>query len=260
MNANDLGFDQRIEQLLATPEYASHPLREALHELWQHYLRQAHRLDRITHLSDNYQAMARRNELSRIERFEKQLRQLEKVTRISDHYQEMMRELNVALTQASTHDMLTGLANRRLLGQQLRSEADRSERQDKTFCVALIDIDRFKSVNDTYGHDTGDEVLIAVAHSLQAGVREYDVCGRWGGEEFLLLLPATRTDEAAGVVERVREAVRQVGFAAHPDLHLTISVGLSEHRRGEGPEATVSRADSALLQAKREGRDRCVLA
>ena len=257
----DPDVDALVERLLADPAHLGHPLRDGLSALWEQYLDQLHRLDRLTRLSDRFQSLARRSELTRTQQFEKQLKQLEKVTRISDRYQEMMRELNVQLVQASTHDLLTGLPNRRLLAERLKQEADRSERQEAPLCVALIDVDRFKQVNDTFGHDIGDEVLRAIGQAIKGALRDYDLCGRWGGEEFLLLLPATPLRDAQGVMARVASAVRGVRVAGLPEEYpVRVSIGLTAHHLAERPENAVSRADAALLEAKRAGRDRVVTA
>jgi len=179
MKSDDQDFEQHIKRLLADPSYRDHPLYIALACLWQQHREQLTRLERITSLSDAYQALARTRELSLSERFDKQVRQLEKVVRISDRYQEMMRDLNLALKEASTHDPLTGLANRRLLLDRLKEETERYTRNGHTFVLAMLDVDYFKQVNDKHGHDVGDKVLQAIARTMQAELREYDVCGRW---------------------------------------------------------------------------------
>lgn len=250
-------LDADVERALADPTQADNPLRPLLDELWQSRRYLLQRLDRIAHLSDSYQAMARRKHLDHSQQVEKQLRQLEKVTRISDRYQAMLHDLNLALSHASTHDVLTGLANRRLLSERLRHESERCDRHESGYCLALVDIDRFKRVNDVYGHDIGDRVLVALARALQSALRDYDLCGRWGGEEFLILLPNTRLDQAVGAAERIRAAAHALEFAdLNPPLQLSVSIGIGEYHAGEGADACIKRADQALLEAKREGRDR----
>ncbi|QDQ26136.1 GGDEF domain-containing protein [Chitinimonas arctica] len=247
-----------IKRLLADPAMRDDPLYFALSQLWQQYRDLLNRVERITHVSDAYQHIARQREQSLSMRFDKHLRQLEKVARISDRYQQMLRDLNTTLQEASTHDALTGLANRRLLLERLKSEAERSERNQRPFCVAMVDIDHFKRVNDQYGHDAGDAVLIDVAQVLESEVREYDLCGRWGGEEFLILLPETELATALAVLERVRDCVRQRPIQVEKQsLTLTVSAGLAEHRLDQGYADTVNQADAAMLVAKRSGRDRC---
>jgi len=252
-------LDQRIEDLLADPAHAENALHAPLQELWQLHRDHLSRLDRITHLSDSFQSMVRDRELSLTERFDKQLRQLQKIARISDRYQEMLRDINDALKEASTHDALTGLANRRLIMDRLREEADRSSRLGQSFVLAMVDVDYFKRINDTLGHDVGDRVLVAISRSMQAGLREYDLCGRWGGEEFLLLLPQTEMEDAMSVVSRIHEAIRELRFAEDgADLTITASMGVAGHKTGDSYAQTLKRADDALLEAKRQGKD-CVL-
>ncbi|WP_019644120.1 biofilm regulation diguanylate cyclase SiaD [Novispirillum itersonii] len=250
-------LEDRIEQLLAAPEHDGHPLRQALADLWETHRDLERRLDRIARVSDAFQSMARQRELGLQERMERDLRRLEKLARISDRYQSMMRDLNVALTEASTHDSLTRLPNRRLLTERLKSEAERADRYGRSFTVVMIDIDHFKRINDTCGHDVGDSVLIELAHAMGAELREQDCAGRWGGEEFVLLLPETSLETAVQVVERVCGRLSGVHVPEpHPTGSVTASAGLAEHVPGTPVTATLSRADSALLTAKRNGRNR----
>lgn len=250
-------LEERISQLLAAAEHQQNPLHAPLAELWQEHRDLINRLDRITHISDGYQSLARQKELTLTEQMNRHLRQLEKVARISDRYQHMMRDLNLALQEASTHDALTGLPNRRLLIDRLKEETERHRRNGNVFSLAMLDIDRFKLINDQYGHDSGDAVLIEVARVLDAEIREHDLCGRWGGEEFLVLLPETDQQTAGHVMERLRLAVEQlqvrVGTAA---LSVTVSIGLAEQHPGNNYSETINRADTALLEAKRSGRNR----
>ncbi|MBG7156386.1 biofilm formation regulator diguanylate cyclase SiaD [Pseudomonas aeruginosa] len=219
------------------------------------------RLERIARISDGFQSMAREQNLSLSERYHKQLRRLEKVARISDRYQQMMRDLNLALKEASIRDPLTGLPNRRMLLERLREENERSQRHGQSYVLAMLDVDFFKQVNDTWGHDSGDRVLVEIARAMESELREYDLCGRWGGEEFLLLLPQTRLQDAGPVLERVRDSVRTLAVRVGTEaLSVTASVGVTEHRIGETYSQTVNRADAALLDAKRSGRDNCVFA
>ncbi|HCR1770697.1 TPA: biofilm formation regulator diguanylate cyclase SiaD, partial [Pseudomonas aeruginosa] len=216
------------------------------------------RLERIARISDGFQSMAREQNLSLSERYHKQLRRLEKVARISDRYQQMMRDLNLALKEASIRDPLTGLPNRRMLLERLREENERSQRHGQSYVLAMLDVDFFKQVNDTWGHDSGDRVLVEIARAMESELREYDLCGRWGGEEFLLLLPQTRLQDAGPVLERVRDSVRTLAVRVGTEaLSVTASVGVTEHHIGETYSQTVNRADAALLDAKRSGRDKC---
>ncbi|MBX6316801.1 biofilm regulation diguanylate cyclase SiaD [Pigmentiphaga sp.] len=254
----DTDLCQRIERLLAMPEYQGHPLHEALGQLWQAYVDQSARLERVTHISDRYQALAKERENDLDERFRKQLRKLEKLARISDHYQRMMQDLNAALSDASKRDVLTGLPNRRHLLQKLKEESERSARSGRPFSVAMLDIDHFKQINDTLGHAAGDRVLAGVSRILESSLRENDLCGRWGGEEFMLVLPDASPDAAQALVDRVCQRIRSHAWAPDNPRTVSASVGVSTHRPGEHYSETVERADAALLEAKRRGRD-CVV-
>jgi diguanylate cyclase (GGDEF)-like protein len=169
----------------------------------------------------------------------------------------MMRELNEALKEASTKDALTGIGNRRMLMERLKAETARAERLNRPLTLAIADVDRFKSINDTYGHETGDKLLIEIAHAFESGVRDYDLCGRWGGEEFLIIMPELQEQEAIVVVERVRNAICELKVR-HGDalIEVSASFGIAERRVGESLSETINRADTALFAAKRAGRNR----
>ena len=249
-------LEERITELLEDPAQQDNPLREPLGSLWANHQDLARRINRISHISDAYQSMAKQNEQSLTARLNKQLRQLEKVARISDRYQHMMRDLNEALREASTHDSLTGLANRRLLVERLKKEAERYTRYRRPFSIAMLDVDHFKSINDRYGHELGDSALTEIARVLDAEIREQDICGRWGGEEFLILMPETDAASAAQVMERVRGAIQRLTIRAQTDLvGITVSAGIAEHQPGESYSETINQADHALLEAKRGGRN-----
>jgi diguanylate cyclase (GGDEF)-like protein len=174
------------------------------------------------------------------------------------------RKLALALDQIRElvhYDELTGAFNRRSLVARLGEELDRSRRTHAPFCVAMLDLDNFKDVNDRYGHGKGDAVLQGFAAAAQAAMRKTDVFGRYGGEEFLMILTASAMAGADGAVERVRAAVAAHDWSAiAPGLKLTISAGLAEYREGEAVEQLINRADAALYDAKRAGRDRLAVA
>jgi diguanylate cyclase (GGDEF)-like protein len=173
----------------------------------------------------------------------------------------MMRDLNIALTEASTHDALTGIANRRLLTDRLREESERAKRYSRPLCLVMVDIDRFKAINDSHGHEIGDNVLVEVVRVLEAEIREHDLCGRWGGEEFLVMMPETTRDHAVLAMERLRQAVASLRVRVNDDsLSVTVSLGMAELRADENYSSAINRADVALLRAKRNGRDRYELA
>ncbi len=254
-------LESQVLESLSDPENQGHPLHETLRQLWEAHHNLLNRIERIARVSDGYQSIVRDRELSLSARFDKQLRQLEKVARISDRYQTMMRDLNIALREASTHDALTGIANRRLLTERLREETERAKRYSRPLCIVMIDIDRFKIINDEHGHEIGDNVLMEVVRVMEAEIREHDLCGRWGGEEFLVLMPETATDSAVLVMERLREAVAKLRVRINDEsLAVTVSLGMAQLRADENYSRTINRADVALLQAKRNGRNRCELA
>ncbi len=158
-------------------------------------------------------------------------------------------------------DGLTGLANRRRCEGSLTAEIARAERLDTPFTLVLADLDDFKAVNDRNGHVVGDDVLRGFASVLRATVRDTDLAGRWGGEEFLLLLPGT--DAAGGVelAERVRNALAERTFLGRGGAIVTVtcSFGVAEHRLGEDERELIASADRALYRAKREGKNRVEL-
>ncbi|GGC05730.1 hypothetical protein GCM10011352_34890 [Marinobacterium zhoushanense] len=156
--------------------------------------------------------------------------------------------------QSST-DPLTGLANRLKLDQVLEQEFARSKRYASPISVILLDVDHFKSINDRYGHLTGDAVLKELAMALQLQIRATDVAGRWGGEEFMIVCPGIATDAAMICAEKLRKAVETRYF---PDVeHLTVSLGVSGYSaEDDSPITIVQRADHAMYQAKSSGRNR----
>jgi diguanylate cyclase (GGDEF)-like protein len=165
-----------------------------------------------------------------------------------------LRQENVKLDSASRTDVLTGLGNRRKLEADIHALTGMARRHDQPFSVALVDVDHFKAVNDTYGHSVGDEVLRAIADRLQEALRVEDVAGRWGGEEFLFLLPMTDLAGATVVGERLRQAVvcEPVCIADGTRIEVSISVGVAT---GTDVPEVLLRADGALYRAKAGGRN-----
>jgi diguanylate cyclase (GGDEF)-like protein len=162
----------------------------------------------------------------------------------------------------ATVDPLTGLGNRQTMMSQLIGERDRAIRLDQPCCVGLADIDHFKKINDSYGHANGDRVLRLVADCLRGAVRPYDILYRYGGEEFLVCLPAATLEDGAQVLERMRAAVEQLD--AVDDHGRTIAVtatfGLAMLSAECSVEESLEQADNALYDGKRGGRNRVVLA
>lgn len=157
----------------------------------------------------------------------------------------------------ATRDDLTGLFNRRHMQSVLDAELQRSLRSGRPFCVAMIDLDHFKRINDTLGHAAGDAVLRAFADRATATLRTYDVLARWGGEEFLLLMCDTPAAAARLGVERLQERVATLNLPGLASVgRVTFSAGLAEHRAEDDVDQTLARADQALYQAKAAGRNR----
>jgi two-component system, cell cycle response regulator len=170
--------------------------------------------------------------------------------------QDELRRRNEELDRVSRVDALTGLYNRRHLEEHLDRFGREARRTGHPLAVILLDVDRFKRINDTYGHAGGDIVLRHLADHLRQVTRSHQICGRWGGEEFLVLLPDTELDSAMGAAERIR-----IGMAEEPVVldgtlvTVTLSGGCAADATGE-VDALVNRADAALYRAKAGGRNR----
>jgi diguanylate cyclase len=151
-------------------------------------------------------------------------------------------------------DSLTQVYNRRQLNQYLREEVNRAERHNLPLSVLLFDLDWFKIINDTFGHNSGDEVLQEVAHLLRQNIRTSDPFGRWGGDEFLCLATNTAGEQALELAERLRVVIQQHQFKVGGKI--TSSFGVTSYQRGDGPETLIRRADLGLYKAKSDGRNR----
>lgn len=163
----------------------------------------------------------------------------------------------VRIRELATRDELTGLVNRRHMRELMEQEHQRCIRSGRTFCLAVLDIDHFKSINEAHGRAVGDVVLRSVAHESMRRVRVSDAFARWGGDRFVLLLADARSPLARGGVERVRNGIAGMHVAiASGNLRLTLSAGLAEHHAGETVDQTLDRAERALAEAKQQGRDR----
>jgi two-component system cell cycle response regulator len=171
--------------------------------------------------------------------------------------QEELVEQTRRLETLTFEDALTGLANRRHILTQLTSFVSGARRHGRPLSVAIIDVDRFKDVNDRHGHQAGDAVLVAATAALRSHLRAEDHLGRLGGEEFLAVLPDTDADAAAAVMERMRAEVSRT-TVDHEGLllHVTVSIGMATWEADEPPEMLLRRADEALYAAKAAGRDR----
>lgn len=167
----------------------------------------------------------------------------------------------------ATLDALTGFYNRRQLEERIKQEVASSRRQKTPLCAIMTDIDFFKHVNDTYGHAVGDLVLKTVSKVMRSQLREYDIAGRYGGEEFAILLPFTKTDEAKMVAERLRKSIEEKIIdisevnpeAKDKNINVTISLGIHELTEKDCEEDLLKNADKALYKAKESGRNKVVV-
>ncbi len=165
-----------------------------------------------------------------------------------------------AMRDQATHDPLTGSWNRRALVEIIKREIERARREKSSFALLMLDLDHFKQINDTMGHQAGDQVLQEVTRRVQAVIRPYDSVGRYGGEEFLVLVSGYDCQSALGLGERVRLSICTVPFAIHTHpIALTISIGIACIGADPDLENLIRRADEALYNAKSEGRNCCKL-
>lgn len=169
---------------------------------------------------------------------------------------------NLSLQRLSRTDRLTGLNNRGFWEENLEQEFLRSQRSKRPASLIMLDIDHFKHFNDTHGHSAGDEVLRAVSNQIKTSQRTTDIAGRFGGEEFAIILPDTDGQQALAVAERLRQQISKLQLAWDTQLlSATVSIGISEYSTGMSVyQDWIDHADTALYQAKAEGRDCCVLA
>lgn len=162
--------------------------------------------------------------------------------------------LNKELERLSVTDRLTGLFNRVKLDETFNTEINAANRYKKAFSIIMVDIDHFKEVNDSYGHQVGDKVLVEVAHILQANTRSTDVVGRWGGEEFMVVCRQTDKDGVLKLAENLRKTFQDHLFPVVQQK--TVSLGITTYKEGDRSDDLVARADEALYEAKRNGRNR----
>jgi diguanylate cyclase len=168
-----------------------------------------------------------------------------------------LKEAYRRIEELAELDELTGSYNRRCIMRMLDEEIARGRRSEAPCSIALIDLDWFKRINDAFGHPTGDEVLRTFAITMFANIRNVDRFGRYGGEEFLLVLPDTFTDGAAQILERLRKIIADLDWSAFsPGMRVTISAGVTTLRPDETPDTFLARADGALYEAKARGRNR----
>ena len=191
-----------------------------------------------------------------------------KMSRLTDELTDLTRELNKKnrelasanrrITQLMNTDPLTGLANRRLLTELLDAEMSKARRHSYPLSAVMMDIDHFKSINDTFGHDGGDRVLAGVAHTMRSMCRKEDIVARFGGEEFVLILPVSPISSTLECAERIRIAIQNKAFEGI-SRQVTASFGISLFVTNDTQDSFLKRADDALYKAKTSGRNRTEL-
>lgn len=204
-------------------------------------------LEDTRHMGQSIQKSRVEFETSQKKAFEAE-QKIKKLTAELDHIHEVAHE-----------DYLTGTLNRRGMDEALTQEFNRADRYNTTLCIAMMDIDHFKKLNDQHGHAKGDEALTHFANIIKKVKRSTDVLARYGGEEFIIILPGTKQEDAINVITRVqRELTKNFFMAKNERLLITFSAGVAERHPGEKPEDIIPRADAALYQAKNTGRNRVV--
>ena len=173
--------------------------------------------------------------------------------------QEELNRAREALAHEATHDSLTGALNRRAIYEALSHELSRASRTGSSLSICLCDIDFFKQVNDRHGHLTGDDVLKGLVQALKSNVRDYDMVGRYGGEEFLVIAPNTNEAQDNLLFERLRSVIADARFPTQAgDISVTISLGVARFTKERSIDELIAAADEALYKAKAEGRNRVV--
>ena len=206
----------------------------------------------LRHLDEHRESdEARQHQLEeQLERLNQRVREMEKE---GENLRQRLREKH----EQAVHDPLTGLYNRLAYDERIGQEFARTRRYKKPLSLAVLDIDRFKRINDSYGHKAGDKALKIIADRVRKNLRETDFLARYGGEEFVIVMPETGLDDGLVAVEKLRKDVSQSQFHYQGTaVNITVSVGLAELREDDSPETFFQRADAALYQAKESGRDR----
>jgi diguanylate cyclase len=211
------------------------------------------RLDAIQqHLDDHYRTDAQRQQ-----QLETELEKLNERVRHMEDEGENLRQRLKEKHELAMHDPLTGLLNRLAYQERMEQEFARWKRYGQPLVLIVFDVDRFKTINDNYGHKAGDKALKLIANQLQSNLRASDFLARFGGEEFVALMPETRLKDAVGAADKLRLAVEQCQFHYQGrQVPITVSAGMAELREGDSIDSLFQRADSALYQAKEAGRNR----
>lgn len=171
-----------------------------------------------------------------------------------------IQEMSQKFEKQAMRDPLSGLLNRRGMRESLQQEFDRCKRYNNNLTVMMCDIDHFKVVNDQYGHDKGDEIIKSLATMLKAGLRKQDSLARWGGEEYLFLLPETSGHQAMQLAEKLRTKIEKTQYQQNDKtFSITISIGLHQITATDSINQAITKADTNLYKAKEQGRNRCIL-
>jgi len=165
-------------------------------------------------------------------------------------------DLQKKLEYSATHDALTGLLNRGAILNSLEKELSRCKRTDAQLSIGLLDIDFFKRVNDTYGHIAGDDVLKEISRRIQSCIRDYDLVGRYGGEEILIITPNSNQEQAVNIFERMRKTIKNKSMqSGKKEISITASIGIATYGNHMNMKHFIQIADDALYTAKKNGRD-----
>lgn len=170
-----------------------------------------------------------------------------------------MAGINDYLKQSAETDRLTGLPNRNRITDVFYQEVSRFRRTDRSFSMVMMDVDHFKRVNDNHGHVCGDNILIAISTTFRSSLRTQDICARWGGEEFMLVLPDTDLEGARVIAERIRDRIQDTAIMCDDDrVSVTVSMGVYEYHSGDDLTECIKSVDAKLYEAKAAGRNRVV--
>jgi diguanylate cyclase (GGDEF)-like protein len=171
---------------------------------------------------------------------------------------EELQQLLQKVEQIAITDFLTGITNRRFAIDRMNEELSRINRGEDAFSLLMIDIDNFKDINDSHGHECGDYILKDVVNLIKSVLRNYDMMARWGGEEFLVMLPSTEINDAKIVAEKIISNVRtQIFTYKGNSFHVTITAGVAQHQAGDDLDSIIKRADEAMYHGKKSGKN-CV--
>lgn len=217
-------------------------------ECWAEFIKQLPEIDRIVKIKNNHNIL--KTFTLNIEiYYEEENSYIMTFTDVTS----LKEKVNLLEYQA-THDALTGTYNRNKFNEVFQKEIRRNKRYQHDLSIIILDIDHFKTINDNYGHQIGDEVLKALPQILRTCIREHDILARWGGEEFMILLPETNIENAFKVAEKIRVKIENQKFTKRY-LNLTSSFGVSSLKEDDTPENLIHRADNALYKSKHSGRN-----